>query len=88
MKLPIKTRILQYAIQRDSAFTAKDVYNDLKDEYPGERFFNQKTVDDYVDSLIGVGFFDAAKLEFDENGELVIYCVVTEEGKSREKYMK
>lgn len=87
MKLPIKTRILQYAIQKNGEFTMADAYQDLKAEYPGERFFNPKTVEDYIESFLGVGFLDATRTEFDQQGNLVIYCKATDYGKSREKYM-
>lgn len=87
MQLPIKTRILQYAIQKDAEFTAADAYNDLKGEYPGERFFNPHTVEEYVESFLGVGFLNATRTEFDGAGELVIYCKITDYGKSRAKYM-
>lgn len=87
MQLPIKTRILQYAIQLDDNFTAEDAYLALKNEYPGEAFFNRKTVEDYVESLLGVGFLSAATTEFDENGALRVVCRVTDYGKSRKKYM-
>ena len=87
MKLPIKTRILQYAIELDREFTAADAYKDLKNEYQGERFFNPNTVEEYVDSLLGVGFLNAERLEFDGSGNLIIFCKATEYGKSRSKYM-
>ncbi len=88
MQLPIKTRILQYAIQLNSEFTASDAYRDLKSEYPGEKFFNPKTVEEYVESLLGVGFLSATRTEFDAQGKLLIYCKATDYGKSRSKYMR
>ena len=88
MQLPIKTRILQYAIQLDDEFTAADAYRKLKDEYPSDRLFTMKTVEDYIDSLLGVGFLDATRTEFDGSGSLVIHGKVTGYGKSRAKYMK
>ena len=87
MQLPIKTRILQYAIEKDAEFTAADAYKDLKDEYPGERFFFLYTVEQYVDSFLGVSFLYATRTEFDDVGNLLIYCKVTDYGKSRQKYI-
>lgn len=87
MKLPLKTRILQYAIQKNEMFTLGDVYHDLSSEYSGEKLFSQKTVDDYVNSFLGVGFLKAAQLEFDSKNELVIHYQVTDYGKTRLKYM-
>lgn len=87
MKLPLKTRILQYAILLSNPFTVSDVYHDLADEYGGEKLFTLKTVNDYVDSFLGIGFLKAAQLEFDYQGELLIHYQVTEYGKTRLKYI-
>ena len=88
MKLPGKTRILQYAIQRDNNdFTTDDVLRTLQQEYPGERMINQKQIQEYIDSLVGVGFFKATSIGFDEQHELQLRYVVTDYGKSRQKYI-
>ena len=88
MQLPLKTRILQYAIQKNGAFTLHDVMTDLAGEYSGEKIFNTKQVKEYFDSFLGVGFFKVINMRFDEVGELLMTCEVTEYGKEREKYMK
>ena len=87
MKLPLKTRILQYAILRGTQFTANDVYHDLAGEYGGEKLFTRKTVEEYIDSFLGISFLQAAKLEFDPSGALLIHCQITEYGKTRLKYI-
>ncbi|MCH4166336.1 MAG: hypothetical protein LKF74_05075 [Megasphaera sp.] len=87
MKLPLKTRILQYAINKGSDFTVQDVLQDLQSEYEGEAIFTPKHVEEYVDSFLGVGFFKAAQLEFDSQDNLVIHCVITEYGRERDKYL-
>lgn len=87
MKLPLKTRILQYAIQKDHDFTMQDVARDLQQEYDGESIFTQKHVEEYVDSFLGVGFFKAERLEFDSKGSLVIHYVITDYGRERDKYI-
>ena len=45
MQLPLKTRILQYAIERGTEFSLNDVMKDLKKEYEGERIFNKKQIE-------------------------------------------
>ena len=37
MKLPIKTRILEYAIENDKPFTAEEISGVMKKEYEGEK---------------------------------------------------
>ena len=86
--LPLKVRILQYAIQKDSSFTVDDVMKDLAAEYPDEKMFNKKLINEYVEAMIGVGFLKNDDLELDENGELIVHAIVTEYGKEREKYIK
>lgn len=88
MKLPLKTRILQYAIQKDDTFKLEDVMRDLAAEYPHERIFNEKQISEYLESFIGVGFLGAVEMKFNENGELSFVYQITDYGKSRQKYMK
>lgn len=85
-KLPLKTRILQYALEKDGEFTLDEVYHALEPEYRGERIFTPRHVKDYFESFIGVGFFTTAHMDFDENGELVYSCKVTKDAMARKKY--
>lgn len=87
MKLPLKTRILQYAIEQDAEITVNDVMAALASEYLGECIFSRKQVEEYIDSYLGVGFLTGSRMEFDESGNLVVYSKVTDYGKSRLKYM-
>lgn len=86
-KLPFKIRILEYAYEQDKPFTAKDVLRDLRSEYGGEGQFNLKRVQDYLQSFLGVKFFKEEKIEYDNNGELIVTCSITDYGKSRIKYI-
>jgi len=88
MKLPLKTRILKYAIDLNKDFVVDDVMSALAPEYDGERIFSRKQVEEYVDSYLGVGFLEAESTEFNAEGELVVHCKVTDYGKSRKKYLK
>ena len=88
MKLPLKTRILDYAIDFKKGFVVDDVMSALASEYNGERIFSRKQVEEYIDSYLGVGFLTAESTEFDAKGDLVIHCKVTDYGLSRKKYIK
>ena len=86
-KLPLKARILQYAVQKGSAVTIEDIMKDLEPEYSGEKLFNKKLIEEYFDALLGVGFLKNEKLEFNDKDELVIYATVTDYGKDRSRYI-
>lgn len=88
MQLPLKTRILEYAIDLDKDFIVDDVMSALASEYSGEKIFSRKQVEEYIDSYLGVGFLTAVKTEFDSRGELVVHCKITDYGLSRKKYIK
>lgn len=88
MKLPLKTRILQYAIEHNGEFSVEDLMKELEPAYKDEPMFKRKQVEDYCDSYLGVGFFVPTKKEFDENGSLQVWCKVTDYGKARGQYIK
>ena len=87
MKLPLKTRILEYAIGKRNNITLEDILSDLANEYKGERIFNKKIIEGYILSFVGVKILETSKIEFDKNRNLVVSYDVTEFGFSREKYI-
>lgn len=87
MQLPIKTRILQYALEKGSSFTKYDIEKELKHEYPNEKLFSLKTIDEYLNELMVVGFINKEKIEFEDNGELLITFLATAYGQTRYKYV-
>lgn len=88
MTLPLKTRILQYAIEHNGEFDIDDLMNALEPAYKDEPMFTAKQVEAYCDSYLGVGFFVPTRKEFDESGNLRVWCKVTDYGKSRGQYIK
>lgn len=88
MKLPIKTRVIQYAIEKDAPFTAKEVYRAIREEYPGEAGCSVKAIDDILLVVKGNGYLDYKKVGYDENGELSVEYEVTQYGKDCEKYTR
>ncbi len=85
MTLPLKTRILEYAIMEDRPLSTQEITEVLKKEFAGERFCNYKTIDTLLDAYCGVGVMKAEDIEFDENGELYVKYKVTGFGKSYER---
>ncbi len=80
MTLPLKTRILEYAIMAKKPVTAEEVTEALKKEYVGERFCNLKNVENLMDSYCGVGAMKAAEISFDEKMNLQVKYQVTSTG--------
>ena len=87
MTLPLKTRVLKYAIDAGKPITVSDIMRDLESEYGGEKQFTKKRIEEYIDSFLGVKFMKADKVEFNGAGQLVIYCSVTDYGMSRERFI-
>jgi hypothetical protein len=85
--LPLKLRIFEYAYQVNKPFTAEDVIRDLAPEYGAESQFTKKRILEYLHSFLGVGMLEAQNVEFDDKGELVIHCMITDFGLSRVKYI-
>ena len=87
MKLPIKSRVLEYAILRDAPFTAEEVAQVLQQEYKGERTASAKNIEKIINTYCGVGIMKAATIEMAQGNNLKITYQVTDFGKSCEKML-
>lgn len=87
MKLPIKTRILEYAIDLDKPFTAKEISDVMKKEYAGEKTSEPKNIERLLNTYCGVGVMDDVDVVFGENDQLIVTYQVTYFGKKYEKYI-
>ena len=59
----------------------------FKDD-PDKREFNLKTIDEYLNELMVVGFITREKVEFEEDNNLLITFKSTEYGQTRYKYVE
>ena len=84
-KLPLKVRILEYAIEKDAPFTIDELVEKLGPEYKGERFANYHFMEKLVRLNTGVNTMEDSKVWYDENGELKAEYVITDFGKSYER---
>jgi len=87
MQLPLKTRILQYAVQKNATFDKKDIMDDLRDEYKGECLFGSKQIEAYLDELLVVGFLQKEAVSYDTDGLLLITYKISKYGMTRRKYV-
>ena len=87
MKLPIKTRILEWAIERDDAFDARELSEILQVEYNGERTTTVEKIEQQLDMYCRVNFMEAADTRLDENNELLVTYKITDIGKKSVKYI-
>lgn len=86
-KLALKLRVFQWAAEYDKPFGIDDVMEALKNEYGNERQFTRKRIDTYLQSFLGACMIDAAEVDLDENGELIIKYVLTDFGRGRIKHI-
>ncbi len=86
MKLPIKTRILEYAVEKDAPFTAQELSEVLKSEYNNEKTTSVKNVEKQLDMYNRVGFLSVKDIE-KKDGELVVSYQITNSGKDSVKYI-
>ena len=56
MKLPIKTRILELAIEKDGPFTSRELSEILQKEYNNEKTTTVKNIDKQIQAYCRVGF--------------------------------
>lgn len=87
MKLPLKTRILQYTIEKNQPFKIGELTEAMSKEYPGERFCNKKHIELLILSFCGVAMMKPCNYEYDENGELDVTYELTDFGREKIKYI-
>ena len=87
-RLPVKTNLVRYAINKDAPFTVQEAYEELKKIYPNEKTCSLKLIDSWLLNIQGTGYIRRGDCYFDENGELIVYFEVTDYGKSCEKYTR
>ena len=81
MTLPLKVRILEYAIEKDAPFTISEALEDISPEYAGERFCNYNFMEKLMRLFLGVNVLKEGHYELDDNGELHVEYQITDFGK-------
>jgi len=84
-QLPLKLRILEWALDYNKPFDAEDVYNGISDEYKGERFCNPKHVSRLIGAYCGNAIMDIAEYESEQSEEVQVKYRVTDFGKKAAK---
>lgn len=87
MKLPIKARVLEYAIQKNAAFSALEMAGRFQMEYKNERTVSAKNIEKIIQVYCGVGIMKPEAMDLADNGELRITYVVTDYGRSCKKML-
>lgn len=87
MKLPVKTRILEWAILEDKEFYPQEVVEILNNEYSGERQTNVKNVENTLEMYTKVGLMDSVSIDMDDKNELKVSYRITQDGKNTIKYI-
>lgn len=84
MKLPVKLRVLDYAIHREGAFSAEEAAEVIGSEYKGEKTASLKNIEKIIRTYCGIGVLKAADIDLDEEGQLKITYEVTSAGRACE----
>ena len=85
--LPFKMRVYQAVAEAKKPMNADDIMEELEVEYRGEKQFNRKRIEHYLDAITAVGMIREHDLKFNETGEVTIEYVPTQLGIERLKYI-
>lgn len=85
--LPFKMRVYQTVAEAEKPMNADNIMEELEFEYKGEKQFNRKRIEHYLDAITAVGMIREHDLKFNENGEVTIDYVPTQLGLDRLKYI-
>ena len=80
-KYPLNCAVLKYFTTVESA-SADNVLEALKGDYGQFRAFTKKGIKDVLMTGVVNGLLEESKVEFDKNGELVIYYYANEESRA------
>ena len=87
MKAPIRFRVLEYMTTVKKA-CPDEIMEAMRNEYGTERHFTKKSFIDHAMCLKANGLLEDAGAELSDNGELILFYSINEEGKRMvSKYM-
>ena len=84
MKLPIKLRVMDYAIHKDGSFSAEEAAREIGHEYPGEKTVSVKNIEKIIRVYCGIGMLKASDIDLDAEDNLKIAYEVTSAGRACE----
>ncbi len=87
MKLPIKTRILEMAIEKNGPFTSRELSEVLKKEYNNEKTTTVENIDKQIQAYCRVGFINDDEVRLGQDNEPEVLYRITETGKNSLKYI-
>lgn len=80
MKKPVKYRILEYAVNKNSIFSLREITDIMMAEYPGEKTAELKQVRKQLDMFCGIGVLNAVNIRYDEDEMLVYDYIISKAG--------
>ncbi|UUV98089.1 hypothetical protein [Vagococcus luciliae] len=87
MLLPARTAVLNQMYGRKK-YNVQEVMVQLKSQYGEEKQFNQRLFSEHLMALEANGLVELDSYNLDENDELLMYYIITEEGrKTVDKYV-
>jgi hypothetical protein len=87
-KLPLRFKLL-YVLNKAgaSALSTKDIYDQLADDYKGERQFSLSLMENHLMAVKAVGIIEAKDPYIDEDGQARYKYSITDYGKTRIRYL-
>lgn len=85
--LPMKLRMFQLLGESDKPMTQDDFLELLKPEYGQESQLTRDRISTYLIAMMATGMVKEVAVNYNEQGELAIYYVMTELGLNRRKYL-
>ncbi|MGX6970031.1 hypothetical protein [Vagococcus bubulae] len=87
MLLPARTAVLNQMYDRKK-YNVQEVMAQLKSQYGEEKQFNQRLFSEHLMALEANGLVELDSYNLDGNDELLMYYIITEEGrKTVDKYV-
>lgn len=87
MLLPARTAVLNQMYDRKK-YNVQEVMEQLKSQYGEEKQFNQRLFSEHLMALEANGLVELDSYNLDGNDELLMYYIITEEGrKTVDKYV-
>lgn len=87
MLLPARTAVLNQMYD-SKKYNVQEVMEQLKPEYGGEKQFNHRLYSEHLMALEANGLVELDSYNLDEHDELLMYYIITEEGKKTvDKYV-
>lgn len=87
MKMPVKTKILDYILEQQEPVSAEKVSEAMKTIYGDIRYCSLAKIKNQMNTYCGVGILKAENTSYTESGKLYIEYTATDYGRKCAEYI-